>query len=233
MLRFQFFLLLILVAAPGTAAAVASSVAAQNPKTVIRSVQQFLTEQAKTYSGTAQIVVDAPDTNQLPACSQLQAFLRGQQQLRSRLSVGVRCLAPRSWTTYVQASLTIQGTYYVAAHTISADATISPGDLEQKTGDLLRLPRGVVLDPNRLIGYVANQRIRVGQPIKARTVRSPLSIQRGQTVRTVARGMGFVATGSGEALEGGPPGSQIQVRTRSGQVISATIVNAHTVQVIM
>src|SRR3546814_7001261 len=111
--------------------------------TLFRSVRHFLEAQAKTYPGTAQIVVDAPDTNQLAACNQLQVFLRGRQRLRARLSVGVRCLAPELWTTYVQASVAIHGNYYVAAHSISPDATISSSDLDTRTGDLLRLPRGV------------------------------------------------------------------------------------------
>src|SRR3546814_14369958 len=81
--------------------------------TLFRSVRHFLEAQAKTYPGTAQIVVDAPDTNQLAACNQLQVFLRGRQRLRARLSVGVRCLAPELWTTYVQASVAIHGQYYV------------------------------------------------------------------------------------------------------------------------
>src|SRR3546814_431629 len=215
MSRLQSFFLLLLITASSAATAVASQFAAQDPNAVSKTVRHFLEAQAKTYPGTAQIVVDAPDTNQLAACNQLQVFLRGRQRLRARLSVGVRCLAPELWTTYVQASVAIHGNYYVAAHSISPDATISSSDLDTRTGDLLRLPRGVVLDPARLIGYVATQRIRSGQPIKARAVRSPESIQRGQAVRTVARGTVFVASGSGKALDGGPPGSPIQVPTTS------------------
>ncbi len=52
-------------------------------------------------------------------------------------------------------------------------------------------------------------------------------------VITEARGLGFVATGEAQTLQDGAPGEQIRVRTGSGQVISATVMNAHTVQVIM
>lgn len=221
------------VAASFTARAATPAPSAQSPAVVVQQVQRFLTQKAGAWPGTPKIVVSAPDTDQFAACNQLQVFERGQLQLRSRLSVGVRCLAPQPWTTYVQASVSIEGMYYVAAHTIAADATIGPNDLEQRSGDLLRLPRGVVLDPARLIGYVARQRIRVGQPIKSRSIRSPESIQRGQTVRTVAKGRGFTASSSGTALASGPPGSSIQVKTRSGRIITGTVVDAHTVQIAM
>jgi len=42
-----------------------------------------------------------------------------------------------------------------------------------------------------------------------------------------------VATGEGQALESGAPGTQIQVRTSSGQIITGTVIDAHTVQVMM
>ncbi|XOT97388.1 flagellar basal body P-ring formation chaperone FlgA, partial [Alcaligenes pakistanensis] len=64
-------------------------------------------------------------------------------------------------------------------------------------------------------------------------LRDPQSITRGQTVRTVARGMGFMATGEGQALQSGAPGTQIQIKASSGQVISATVLDASTVQVIL
>src|SRR3546814_3068201 len=84
-----------------------------------------------------------------------------------------------------------------------------------------------------LVGYIASQRISAGTPIKSRALRDPDSIQRGQAVRTEARGTGFVATGEGQALQSGAPGTQIQVRSSSGQIVSGTVLNATTVLVIM
>jgi len=233
MSRFSFFLLLLLLIGASNAARATASSASQDPDAVAQRVRLFLQEQAKAYPGTAQVVVEPPDTSRFAACDRLQVFLRDQGRLAARESVGVRCVAPRLWTTYVQASLSIQGPYYVAAHAITPDAAIAPDDLDKRQGDLLGLPRGAVLDPDQLIGRIATQRIRAGQVFLARTLRSPESIQRGESVRTVARGAGFVVMGSGKALESGPPGSQIQVRTGSGRIISGTVVNAHTVRVIL
>lgn len=230
MAKFRTFTLLLMLGISGTAAA-AMTAAAQNPDAIAHSVQQFLAQQARAWPGSAQITVDRPDTSRLASCSQVQIFLRGQQRLESRMSVGVRCLAPELWTTYVRASLSIMGTYYVAGQTIAADATVTAGDLVPRKGDLLRLPAGATTDPRDIVGRIATYRIPAGSPIRGRSLRSAESIQRGQFIHTIANGAGFVASGSGQALQGGPPGAQIQVRTSSGRIISGTVVDAHTVRV--
>ena len=91
----------------------------------------------------------------------------------------------------------------------------------------------VVVDPAFAIGYIAQQRIGAGMVIKESALRDPDSIVRGQPVRTEARGVGFVATGEGVALESGAPGSVIQVRTSSGQVVTGTVINNTTVRIMM
>lgn len=154
-------------------------------------------------------------------------------QLRSRMSVGVRCLAPHPWTLYVQAAMTVEGQYYVAGRSINVGESLSADDLVARDGDLLRLAQGVVIDPALAIGYIAQQRIPAGTSIKSSALRDPDSIVRGQPVRTEARGLGFVATGEGVALESGAPGTIIQVRTSSGQVVSGTVINNTTVRVLM
>ena len=137
------------------------------------------------------------------------------------------------WNTRVQANLNIQGYYYVANHTIQPGHTLSLNDLTGREGDLLSVARGVVFDPSQAVGYVAKYRISAGGVIKSSALRDPDSIARGQQVRTEARGVGFVATGEGKALEGGAPGAQIQVKSSSGQIVSGTVLNSNTVQVIM
>lgn len=206
---------------------------AQSAAVVTQKVIDFLSQQASNYPGSARITVDTPRLQRHPACRDLQVFLPSGQQLRSRLSVGVRCLAPTSWTTRVVATLAINGFFYVPNRTLNPGETVSLDDLIPREGDILSLARGVVVDPGQLIDQVVTQRIPEGTPIKARALRSPMSVQRGQTVITEAHGAGFIATGSGQTLQDGAPGEQIRIRTDSGQVISATVVDAHTVQVMM
>lgn len=195
--------------------------------------QDYLLQQAQMYPGIATITLDASRLHAMPACTQNQFFLPSGQRLRSRMSIGVRCLSPQSWSTSIGATLSIQGHYYVPNRRINPGETIQQDDLIEREGDLLALANGVVINPEQIIGYVASQRIPLGNAIRASALRDPQSIMRGQTVRTIARGTGFVATGEGQALESGAPGTQIQIKASSGQVISATVLDASTVQVVL
>ncbi len=214
-------------AAPG------SALATQDPSLVAAEVEDFLAGQANSYPGTASITVESPRINEQPACDQLQAFLPGGRQLRSRMTVGVRCVAPQAWTSYVQANISIQGFYYVTNREIPVGDTLSLTDLTGREGDLLRLSRGIIVDPSQAIGHIATQRIPSGGIVKSGSLRNPDSIQRGQAVRTEARGVGFVVSGEGQALQSGGPGATIQVKSSSGQIVTGTVLDSHTVQVMM
>lgn len=232
----KLFALFALAAGAWTGAAAAAPPppsSTQDAALVAEEVERFLLAQASSYPGAAHINVDAPRIAGQAACDHLQPFLPSGQRLRTRMTVGVRCMAPEPWTSYVQADLSIQGYYYVANRNIQSGDVISLDDMSAREGDILRMAGGVVFDPSQAVGYIASQRISAGSPIKSRALRDPNSIQRGQTVRTEARGTGFVATGEGQALQSGAPGAQIQVRSSSGQIVNGTVVNANTVQVIM
>lgn len=203
----------------------------QDPTQIVTVVEEFLHTQAESYGGTATIHVSEPTIRHQAACEQLQPYLASGAKLRARMTIPVRCQAPEPWTLRVQAELTIMGHYYVSSRTLELGQHISSDDLVPREGDLLRLPASVITDSNLLVGYITTQRIKAGNTLRANSLRDPQSIERGQSVRTVAQGMGFTATGEGTALQSGAPGSQIQVRVRSGKVISGTVLDAHTVRV--
>lgn len=223
------------VALPSTAAlaqARSPTPALQDPAAMVAQVETLLKDRAASYPGTATITADTPRITNQAACSQLDAFLAGSGGLQPRTSVGVRCLAPQPWTLYVQASVQIIGHYFVASHTLNRGTVIGQDDLDTREGDLLRLRR-VISDPAHVVGWITTRRIRSGGPIEGNALRDPNSIARGQQVRTVARGAGFVVSGEGQAMGSGSPGAQIQVRTSNGQIITGTVLDAHTVQVMM
>lgn len=217
---------------PALPVPVAAQAALQDPAAITAEVEAFLLDRAQSLPGTPTVAVTPPRISRQAACEQLDVFL-SNPQLRSRMSVGVRCLAPQPWSLYVQASLSIEGHYYVANRVINVGEALALDDMAAREGDLLRLATGVVVDPSQAIGYIAQQRIPAGTAIKASALRDPDSIVRGQPVKTEARGIGFVATGDGVALESGAPGTLIQVRTSSGQTVTGTVINHTTVRVMM
>lgn len=211
----------------------APACAGQDPALVQARVSEFLQGQASALPGTPQITVTADNIERYDACEAMEVFLAGNGKLRPRMSVGVRCNAPTPWTTYVQASIQVTGTYFVAAQNIAAGQLIGPEHLARREGDLMTLPQGAVIDPSQLDGAVATRRINAGTTLRLNALRSAESVQRGRTVRLVVNGRGFVATSEGEAMGSAAPGTYVQVRTASGQIVSGIVRDASTVEVPM
>ncbi|OXR49704.1 MULTISPECIES: flagellar basal body P-ring formation chaperone FlgA [unclassified Pusillimonas] len=200
-----------------------------NTDALVSDIEAFLQDLAASWPGVPVISISDPNLQRQPACADYEIFLPGRQTLRSRLNVGIRCLAPQPWVGYTQVNVRIDGVYYVAARSVNAGSVLSLDDILPQEGDLLRLPAGSLLDPGQLVGYITTQRLAARRPIKASALRSPDSIERGQRVKIEVRGLGFVASSDGQAMQGGEPGTQIQVKTASGQIVTATVLNAQTV----
>ncbi|WP_144641630.1 flagellar basal body P-ring formation chaperone FlgA [Bordetella genomosp. 13] len=223
---------IVLAAALGLpASARAQAGATQDPAVLSATAQAYLRGQLADVPGTLDITLDPVRADRLPACTALTPFLSSPVRLRPRMSVGVRCAAPQTWTTYVQATVSVAGRYYVAARQINAGRVIGQADVEARDADLATLSPGIVTDASHVIGMRAGNRIAAGQPIKEAVLRSAQAIQRGQNVNIVISGKGFTVSGEGEALDNAAPGDRIQVRTTSGQIVSGIVRNAGLVEI--
>ncbi len=208
---------------------------AKNDATValMEQIRFFIEDMAVSWPGKLNLNIATPDIKRQPECHEFEVFMSGQQGLKSRMNIGIRCTTPAKWVAYTQASATIDGAYYVTSRTINAGTVLSLDDLIPIQGDLLRVPAGSLTDPGQIVGYITTQRLAARRPIKASSLRSPASVERGQRVKIEVRGVGFVATSEGHALQAGEPGTQIQVRTASGQTVTATVLNGQTVLIPM
>jgi flagella basal body P-ring formation protein FlgA len=212
-------------------AAQAQAAATQSPEALVIAAQTYLQEQLASLPGEASISVDPPRTDRLTPCDSLSPFLPSGMKLRSRMSVGVRCNAPKGWTAYVQATVSVAGHYYVASRVIAAGQALTPADLDAREGDLVALPPGAITDPQAVAGMTAAFRINAGQPIRSSSLRNAQSVMRGTNVRINARGNGFMVSSEGEAMDNGAPGAVVQVRTAGGQVVSGIVRNATLVEI--
>jgi flagella basal body P-ring formation protein FlgA len=203
----------------------------QDPAAVQQVAEDYLRQQLASLPGQPNIQIDEVHTDRLPACEALSASTAGQVRPRSRMSVSVRCSAPRPWNVYVQATVSLPGQYYVAARPINAGETIELTDLAPRDGDLINLPAGAITDPQTVVGMTASNRIGMGQTIRAATLRSAGSVQRGQTVRIMARGPGFVVSSEGQVMSNASPGAMVEVKTSSGQIVSGILKSRGTVEV--
>ncbi|WP_333903476.1 flagellar basal body P-ring formation chaperone FlgA [Achromobacter insolitus] len=213
------------------AAAQGQEAATQAPEAIALAAQTYLLDQLAGLPGQPSIAIDPPRVERLAPCDAMSPFMPSGMKLRSRMTVGVRCNAPRSWTTYVQATVSVPGYYYVATRMIAAGQALTPDDLTPRDGDLVALPPGAVTDPQMVVGMTAAHRINAGQPVRGSSLRNAQSVVRGANVRINARGNGFVVSSEGQALENAAPGATVQVRTAGGQVVSGVVRNASLVEI--
>ncbi|SDV46611.1 flagellar basal body P-ring formation chaperone FlgA [Chitinasiproducens palmae] len=208
-----------LALAPGVCAAQAGA-ERQDPEAIRATAEAFAREQAAGLPGRVEVAITAPAPRGLAACASLEPFLPPGGRLWGRATIGVRCLGPRPWTVYLQARVSVTGTYYVAARNIEPGETLSAADLTPRDGDLTLLPVSVLTDPAQAIGGVASNRINAGLPVRGDLVRAALAVRAGQPVRLVAEGPGFAITAEGSALGNASAGQPVRVRTESGTVVS-------------
>ncbi|MFY3136153.1 flagellar basal body P-ring formation chaperone FlgA [Achromobacter xylosoxidans] len=213
------------------AAARAQEAAVQAPEAIARAAQAYLLEQLAGLPGEPSVAIDPPRAERLAPCDALSPFMPSGMKLRSRMTVGVRCNGPKAWTTYVQATVSVPGHYYVASRMIAPGQALTPADLAPRDGDLVALPPGVITNPQTVAGMTAAYRINAGQPVKGAALRNAQSVVRGSNVRINARGKGFVVSSEGQALDNAAPGATVQVRTASGQVVSGVVRNAGLVEI--
>ena len=219
---------LLLIPAAGVRA---QEAATQAPEAIILAAQTYLQEQLASLPGDPSIAIDPPRTDRLAPCDVMSPFLPSGMKLRPRMTVGVRCNAPQAWTSYVQATVSVAGHYYVAARMISAGQALSPADLAPREGDLVALPPGAITDPQAVAGMTAAFRINAGQAIRSSSLRNAQSVVRGSNVRINARGNGFMVSSEGQAMDNAAPGAVVQVRTAGGQVVSGIVRNATLVEI--
>lgn len=203
------------------AAAQSTQAAQQDPRLIRKSVERFLHLQTAGLPGEVSIEVGSVDPRlKLGACPTMQTFLPRSSRAWGKTMVGVRCNEGNRWTIYVQASVRVQGDYYVSAAPLAQGTMIDEAQLVKAQGDLSSLPNGVITDPAQALGKTLTMPLAAGLPLRQEILRSPPVVQQGQVVRIVLNGPGFSVSNEGRALSSGAEGQLIQARTSQGQVVS-------------
>ncbi|KVW19652.1 flagellar basal body P-ring formation chaperone FlgA [Burkholderia ubonensis] len=222
--------------AAGASAAAGAATAAtppgqQDPDTIRRTALAFLQQQIAGLPGKPAASVASSFPRGLAACTTLEPFLPTGARLWGRTTVGVRCAGERPWTVYLQARVTVQATYYAAARQIAPGEVLTAADLVARDGDLTLLPLAVITDPSQAVGSTALARVAAGLPLRQDMLKSAASVSAGQTVRVVAAGPGFTISAEGSALANAAPGQSVRVRMAAGQIVTAIVKDAGTVEI--
>jgi len=187
------------------------------------AAESYLRNQLAAIPGAPTITMDPPRTDHLAPCTALSPFMSTPLRLRPRMSVGMRCAAPQVWTTYVQATVSIAGQYYMAARPLSMGRTLQAEDFTLRDADLVSLPTDVVYNLDQAVGMQLVAGMVTGQMLRAGNLRSAHAVQRGQTVKITISGEGFKVSSEGQAMANAGPGDRVQVRTGNGQIVNGVV----------
>jgi flagella basal body P-ring formation protein FlgA len=215
-------------------AATCSAAYAQQPPEAVRSaVHAFLERETAGLPGAVELTVGQMDTrNQLPACAALEPFLPAGTRAWGRISVGVRCDSPVTWTVYIPAQVAVLTEYLVTARPIRPGQIVSGADLARRRGDLAAQPANTLTDMAQAVGHHARHAVASGNTLRADMLRLPPAVRQGQTVKVTSGGdAGFSVSSEGRALNTAAEGEPVRVRMGNGQVVSGTARNGGTVEV--
>lgn len=194
----------------------------QDISLIRNAVENFLYSNTGNIPG--QVIVNVGQIDRqliLPQCSYLEPFIPAGSRLWGKTSIGVRCdNQPDSWTIYVQAEISVMTHVLHLARPIAAGQMLTYEDIASQNVNLVQMPEGILTDAAQVIGKVATSNLSAGQPIRPQMLRAPYVILRGQSVNLVVQGRGFSIRSEGQALADAVEGQVVQVRNKSGKIIT-------------
>jgi len=186
-----------------------------------RVVESYVRKESAGLPGKVSFSVSPFDARlALPPCPAPEAFLPAGGRLWGKATIGIRCTAGASWTVYASAQIEVNADYVVTARPIAQGEPVRLQDLAVLSGDLAKLPTGIVIDPAQAVGKQLAMGVGAGQPVRQDMLKSPHVVVQGQGVKLVSEGPGFRVSIEGKALANATDGQSVQVRSPSGQTVS-------------
>lgn len=204
--------------------------ASQDHAQIKNLVATFVQQQTAALPGKVSYQVDEIDRRiALPGCAKLEAFLPPGSQLIGKTAIGVRCNETNGWSIFVPVQIKISLNLLVSARQLPLGHILQAQDIVAQTTEASKASG--FTDPDQAIGKVLRYGIAAGQILREDMLRQPYSVMQGQTVQIAAQGSGFSIRSEGVALNNASEGQTVQVRVKSGRVISGVARPAGLVEI--
>ena len=172
---------------------------------------------------------------QLPRCeTPLDAFLQRGSDLRSRMTVGVRCPGNRPWKIYVTVDVVVTQSVLVAARTLPRDHTLTATDVVAVDRDVAGLTTGYVSDPASIVGQRLKHQLIEGRTLTPAMLEADVAVHRGQSVTLTVRSNTLAIRMEGKALMDGSVNERIRVEnTTSRRIVEGIVRSSEHVEVLV
>jgi flagella basal body P-ring formation protein FlgA len=193
----------------------------QDTNRMRKAAEEFLSTQTNGLPGQINITIGKIDNRlKLPACENLSPFLLPGSKPWGKISLGIRCVAPKPWTIYISANVQTNADYYVTTTPLLQGQLIGVTDIRKVSGDLATLPVGVITNPSQVIGKSLLTSLASGSPLRMDALKTFPVIQQGQSIKVVSSGSGFQVSTEALALNNANEGQVAKAKTISGQLVS-------------
>lgn len=189
---------------------------------IYQTVMQYVQGQTQGYPGKVNIEIQPLDNRiRVADCDLMEAFNVQGARLWGKTHIGVRCLqsATKPWTLYVQADVQVWGEYAVIGLPVSQGSPVQASDVVMQTGDLTKLPSGIITDVSMLEGKKASLNMPLGTVLRPELLKAMPVIMQGQMVQLNSRGDGFVISADGTAMQTANVGQVVDVKVSNGQIV--------------
>jgi len=192
----------------------------QDHASLKQQAKRYLMQQALAYPGEVNVRIGSIDSRlKLPLCPHVNTDMPNRRKAWGKTSVRLSCASPR-WQIYVQAEVKVIADYLIAAMPLATGQIISANDVTFQKGDLTQLPAGIYTDVAQVAGRTVSRAMAAGTALSQYMVKVSPVIQQGQAVMLVTAGHGFSISAEGKAIGKALEGQVVQVKVRSGQVVS-------------
>jgi flagellar basal body P-ring formation protein FlgA len=189
-----------------------------------RQAELFVINQLRDSGQDVTAKADPVDSRtQLPGCAELEGFLSPGARLWGKTHVGLRCVAPHSWTIYVPVDIRIVGNAVYPLRVIRRGQVIAPTDVGLRSTVLTQHSPDVVLRLADVAGKTAQLDLAPGNPIRQPWLSDTLMVKQGKRVRMISKGAGFSVSMEGIALEHGAAGRVVRIKAASGRIVQGIV----------
>lgn len=193
-----------------------ASAAETTAKQIHKAAEEFLSEFARTQSTLGYDV--SHETGNLdarlslaPCENNLEVSFSGDPWQTTQPSLLVSCQGKRPWRMFLPSTVTITGEAVVAARPLGRGERLTPGMIETRAVAINATRRGVITDPDDLIGMETRRSLNTGTVMSADLLTSPAAVARGDHVIITARKGTFSVNTRGKALTEAGVGEQVMV----------------------
>lgn len=203
----------------------------QTPQAIQKAAEDFLVAQYSSAEHKVFASADALDPRlRLAACTQrLEGALPNATRVGPRVTVGVKCAAPR-WVVYVPVRIETEMSVLALRRALDRGSPVTAADVEQRTLRVPGLSAGYINNVEQLAGRHLRRQAAPGAALTVDMLAADILVRRGQRVALVISAGGLEVRAQGEAVSDATPAGRVRVlnlasrRIVEGQVESSEVV---------